>query len=85
MTEVYRRKPQPPDWPRPDGVTVRDIDAATGRLPSSACMLNIVTEYFVAGMEPQTTCIDTPVQPFDSSGRAKAMRDTTNPFRIPPR
>ena len=85
MTEVYRRKPQPPDWPRPDGVTVRDIDAATGRLPTSACMLNIVTEYFVAGMEPQTTCIDTPVQPFDSSGRAKAMRDTTNPFRIPPR
>ena len=85
MTEVYRRKPQPPDWPRPDGVTVRDIDAATGRLPTTACMSNIVTEYFVAGMEPHTTCLDTPVQPYDSSGRARAMRDTTNPFRIPPR
>jgi penicillin-binding protein 1A len=84
MTEVYRRKPQPPDWPRPDGVIVRDVDALTGRLPTSACMTNIVTEYFIAGYEPQTTCLDTPVQPYDSSGRAKAMRDTTNPFRIPP-
>jgi penicillin-binding protein 1A len=85
MTEVYRRKPRPPDWPRPDGVTVRDVDAATGLLPVASCMTNIVTEYFVAGMEPRTTCIDTPVQPYDSSGRAKALRDTTNPFRIPPR
>ena len=85
MTEVYRRKPQPPDWPRPDGVSVRDVDALTGRLPTSACMSDIVTEYFVVGTEPTTTCLDVPMQPFDSSGRAKAMRDTTNPFRIPPR
>ena len=42
------------------------------------------TEYFVEGWEPNTTCLDVPVQPYDSSGRAKAMRDTTNPFRIPP-
>lgn len=85
MTEVYRRKPQPPDWPRPDGVLVRDVDAATGRLPTSACMSHIVTEFFIAGTEPHTTCTDRPPQlRGDSSGYERAIRDTTNPFRIPP-
>ena len=26
MNEVYRRKPAPPDWPRPEGIVVRQID-----------------------------------------------------------
>ncbi len=59
MTEVYRRKPQPPDWPRPDGVIVREVDAATGRLANSACMTAIVTEFFVqapAPTAPRPTC-----------------------------
>ncbi|MEO7363699.1 MAG: PBP1A family penicillin-binding protein [Gemmatimonadaceae bacterium] len=88
MTEVYRRKPNPPDWPRPDGIVAREIDASTGRLPSSACMGSIVTEYFIMGTEPFTTCNDPgamrPVLAADSIMRDKKMRDTANPFTIPP-
>ncbi len=86
MTEVYRRKPQPPDWPRPDGVVVREIDLATGRLANSSCTGNIATEFFVQGYEPTKTCSDAPgPSPFGSdSARAMVKRDTANPFRLPP-
>lgn len=86
MTEVYRRKPQPPDWPRPDGVIVRQVDAVTGRLANSNCMGNVVTEFFVQGYEPTATCSDPPgPSPFTmDSARARVQRDTSNPFRLPP-
>ncbi len=86
MTEVYRRKPQPPDWPRPDGVITREIDAATGQLATSACTGAVVTEYFVMGTEPTHPCTDGPVRPPGAlaDSAARAARDTTNPFRIPP-
>jgi penicillin-binding protein 1A len=86
MTEVYRRKPQPPDWPRPDGVIVREIDAATGKLATASCMGAITTEFFVQGYEPTRTCTDTdgPSAFSMDSARATVKRDTTNPFRLPP-
>ncbi len=87
MTEVYKRKPSPPDWPRPDGITTREIDANTGRLPNSSCTGSIVTEFFITGTEPTTTCTDPaavrPTLAADSITRAR-MRDSTNPFAIPP-
>jgi penicillin-binding protein 1A len=89
MTEVYRRKPQPPDWPRPDGVIAREVDSRTGLLPNASCADAIVTEYFVAGTEPTLYCTDGGiVSPFaipDTTRPApRAVRDTSNPFRIPP-
>ena len=83
MTEVYRRKPRPPDWPRPDGVVVREIDALTGRLATSACTANLVTEFFVSGTAPTQTCMDNVTNPMlsriDSTLRAGNARDTVRP------
>lgn len=83
MTEVYRRKPQPPDWPKPDGVVAREIDAITGRLATNACPGNIVTEYFVQGTEPTHTCTESIPNTMqlitDSTLRARAPRDTIKP------
>ena len=88
MTEVYRRKPNPPDWPRPDGITVKEIDSNTGRLPNNSCMGALVTEYFISGTEPTTTCSDPaamrPTLVADSIMRAR-LRDSANPFVIPPK
>nr|MBA3671097.1 PBP1A family penicillin-binding protein [Gemmatimonadaceae bacterium] len=55
MREVYRRKPAPPDWPRPAGIVVRQIDPASGMLAGPACGGSI-TEYFVAGTDPTQQC-----------------------------
>jgi penicillin-binding protein 1A len=82
MTEVYRRKPQPPDWPRPDGIITREVDAATGRLATSACLGSVVTEFFARGTEPTRSCTDPPAPmpglPVlqDSSGRVIPPVDT---------
>jgi penicillin-binding protein 1A len=55
MNEVYRRKPAPPDWPRPEGIVVREIDPATGMLAGPGCS-GAVTEYFIAGTDPTQQC-----------------------------
>ena len=97
MTEVYRRKPAPPDWPRPEGITTRDIDRTTGQLANPYCPLDVVqVEFFIAGTEPIQECtVHSPfnmTQPFDTTVRpgstttrppGKAARDTANPFKIP--
>lgn len=82
MTEVYRRKPKPPDWPRPDGLVVREIDALTGQLATSACTTAIVTEFFVEGTEPTHTCKDyvpNPMLRVDSAAGPPTIRDTLRP------
>lgn len=56
MKDVYKRKPAAPDWPRPAGIVVREIDARTGTLASVACRDSIVTEYYVDGTEPRLPC-----------------------------
>ena len=55
MREVYRRKPAPQDWPRPSGIQVRLIDPATGLLAGAGCS-GSVSEYFLQGTEPTTSC-----------------------------
>jgi len=97
MTEIYRRRPAPPDWPRPEGITTREIDRTTGELANPYCPPDsVVTEYFIAGTEPIQECtVHSPFnmgQPFDSTTRPgvpnvpkpPGKRDTTtNPFKIP--
>jgi len=58
MNEVYRRKPAPPDWPRPEGIVVREIDPATGLLAGPGCS-GSVTEYFIVGTDPVQQCMPT--------------------------
>ncbi len=91
MKDVYKRKPAPPDWPRPDGIITRQIDARTGLLANFSCLGNVTSEFFVYGNEPRLTCADyafqVPRVQGDSvvgSGVPRAYRDTANPFRIPP-
>ena len=58
MREVYRRKPPPPDWPRPEGIIMRDIDPATGMLAGPGCA-GSAAEFFIAGTDPTATCYPT--------------------------
>ena len=62
MREVYRRKPAPPDWPRPSGIQVRLIDPATGLLAGAGCA-GSVSEYFLLGTEPTASCSTVPAAP----------------------
>ena len=86
MTEVYRRKPAPPDWPRPEGITTRDIDRTTGQLSNPYCPPDVVqVEFFIAGTEPIQECtVHSPfnmTQPFDTT--LKPGSTTTRPG-VPP-
>ena len=56
MNEVYRRKPAPPDWPRPDGVVTRQIDPASGMLVGPGCEPG-VSEVFILGTDPTQSCM----------------------------
>ncbi|MBM4193489.1 MAG: PBP1A family penicillin-binding protein [Gemmatimonadetes bacterium] len=57
MREVYERKPAPPDWPRPSGLTSRSIDEPTGLLHGPLCPSeDAYTEFFLPGTEPTREC-----------------------------
>lgn len=96
MMEVYRRKPPPPDWPRPESVVMAAACGAKG----------IYEEYFLAGTESDNGCggISPDVFHIPTAADSAALRpnsatrpapgtlpnakgktttDSTNPFRIP--
>jgi membrane carboxypeptidase/penicillin-binding protein len=57
LSEVYQRRPVPPDWPRPEAVIMRQVDDSTGMLRNPFCPLSVVeNEYFVEGTEPTKEC-----------------------------
>jgi penicillin-binding protein 1A len=57
MSEIYQRRPSPPDWPRPDGLVVREIDRVTGLLRSPFCPdSDVVTEFYIEGTGPVQQC-----------------------------
>jgi penicillin-binding protein 1A len=57
MTEVYRRKPQPPDWPKPLSIVTREIDVSSGLLQTPYCPRSLViSEFYISGTEPTRDC-----------------------------
>jgi penicillin-binding protein 1A len=57
MTEVYRRKPIPPDWPKPTSIVTREIDFSSGLLQTPYCPRNLVgSEFYISGTEPTRDC-----------------------------
>jgi penicillin-binding protein 1A len=57
MSEVYRRKPAPPDWPRPPAIITRDIDVTTGMLQTPYCPRDLIrSEFYIPGTEPMVEC-----------------------------
>jgi len=79
MQEVYRRKPAPPDWPRPPGIVVREVDVRTGLLVSPYCGGGAaVTEFFISGTEPTRECMPAIYTPsYDTTGFAPVDPVTT--------
>jgi penicillin-binding protein 1A len=57
MSEVYRRKPRSPDWPKPISVVTREIDKTSGLLQTPYCPRDLVTsEFYISGTEPTRDC-----------------------------
>ncbi len=81
MTEVYRRKPPPRDWPRPEDIITRQIDQSTGLLATPYCPRTLVyTEVYIPGTEPTRPCdVHTGVGDSLSTDTARAQ----SPFALP--
>ncbi|MBC7894571.1 MAG: PBP1A family penicillin-binding protein [Cytophagaceae bacterium] len=92
MLEVYRRKPVPPDWPRPDGVVFASTCGAANSVQGgdyflagsegAACAGN---PFMIAAPQPDTTSVIRPaaLPVLPKATPAKAKSDSTNPFKIP--
>jgi len=80
MIEVYRRKPEPPDWPRPASIITRMVDSTTGLLVSPLCADRGYTEYFLPGTEPQRTCTGGPASPGNAAAWMGKPRPETPPW-----
>jgi penicillin-binding protein 1A len=94
MLEAYRRRPVPPDWPRPESVVAREVTCGAD---------HAYLEYFIPGTEPGPGCGSAPANPFgipgresprhesamstrtpaSTPGKPKTAPDSANPFRIP--
>ena len=90
MNQVYKRKPAPPDWPRPSGIVTKTIDLTTNTLWTDGCAGVEATEYFIPGTEPTQTCaialtpdtsaFGTPLPPDTGTHAAPPGTQPTNPF-----
>ena len=57
MTEVYKRKPPPADWPMPADIVTRQIDVTTNMLLTSYCPRDVAgSEFYIPGTEPIVPC-----------------------------
>ena len=57
MKEIYERRPVPAGWPRPDGLSVAEVDRQTGGKFSPFCPKDsLAVESFLPGTEPRNFC-----------------------------
>ena len=68
MNEAYRRKPPPPDWPRPAGIVAKSIDLLTNTEWTPGCPGIEATEFFIVGTEPVIPCSLMPGIGTDTTG-----------------
>ena len=57
MLDAYRRKPAPPDWPRPSTLVSMEVDEQTGQRRGLCPADRAVTEWFIKGTEPTESCV----------------------------
>ena len=82
MTEVYRRRPAPPDWPRPASIITREIDFTSGLLKTPACPRDVVgSEFYIPGTEPTRECDKHLGFQYDSLGLGVPPMTGTSPTR----
>jgi penicillin-binding protein 1A len=55
-TEVYQRRPTPPDWPRPSVLVSAEVDTPTGMLRGDCPAERAYVEWFIPGTEPIARC-----------------------------
>ncbi|MDQ3243881.1 MAG: PBP1A family penicillin-binding protein [Gemmatimonadota bacterium] len=84
MSEVYRRKPAPPDWPRPVSLIMREIDVSTGLLQTAYCPREFIrSEFYVPGTEPAREC-DQHVGYYAAPGYGDTLgADPASPYSAP--
>jgi len=57
MRDVYDRRPQPPDWERPDSLITREVDWSNGYLATVFCPQDVRHwDWFYPGTEPTQSC-----------------------------
>ncbi len=57
MKEAYERRPVPGGWPRPDSLTVAEVDSSTGAIATPFCpRTDRYVESYIPGTEPHTYC-----------------------------
>jgi penicillin-binding protein 1A len=82
MNEVYSRRPDPPDWPRPEGIVMRQVDGTTGMLSNRYCPADAVyPEFYIPGTEPILQCT---VHTSRSPRPADSVTASTRPPIPPP-
>ena len=87
MSEAYRRKPSPPDWPMPPDMVVRQVDVSTNLLATAYCPRDLVTtEFYIPGTEPIRPCdVHTGYLYPDTSGAAGYTPGAPPTAGLPPR
>ena len=57
MLDAYKRKPSPPDWPRPPTLVSLEIDEPSGQRRGFCPADRAVIEWFIRGTEPADICV----------------------------